>query len=112
LFNAFLGPEASPLNRAERLSEAVAGLVLDRSVSSDERARKDQLSSDQQEHRSPIICRKVDAKSGDEAKLAGSIKATSRQRAKGEYLQIEPEELEAIAIESKRTMDIDGFVPP
>jgi non-homologous end joining protein Ku len=39
-------------------------------------------------------------------------KANSRQRAKGEYLQIEPEELEAIAIESKRTMGIDGFVPP
>jgi DNA end-binding protein Ku len=32
------------------------------------------------------------------------------QVGKGEYLQIEPEELEAIAIESKRTIDIDEFV--
>ena len=30
---------------------------------------------------------------------------------KGEYLQLEPEELEAIAIESKRTIEIDEFVP-
>ena len=30
---------------------------------------------------------------------------------KGEYLEIEPEELEAIAIESKRTIEIDEFVP-
>jgi DNA end-binding protein Ku len=30
---------------------------------------------------------------------------------KGEYLEIAPEELEAIAIESKRTIEIDEFVP-
>ena len=30
---------------------------------------------------------------------------------KGEYLQLDPEELEAIAIESKRTIEIDEFVP-
>ena len=30
---------------------------------------------------------------------------------KGQYLQLEPEELEAIAIESKRTIEIDEFVP-
>ena len=30
---------------------------------------------------------------------------------KGEYLELEPEELEAIAIESKRTIEIDEFVP-
>ena len=30
---------------------------------------------------------------------------------KGQYIQIEPEELDAIAIESKRTIEIDGFVP-
>ena len=33
------------------------------------------------------------------------------QVGKGEYLELEPEELEAIAIESKRTIDIDEFVP-
>ena len=29
----------------------------------------------------------------------------------GEYFQLEPEELEAIAIESKRIIEIDEFVP-
>jgi DNA end-binding protein Ku len=33
------------------------------------------------------------------------------QVGKGEYLEIEPDELEAIAIESKRTIEIDEFVP-
>ena len=28
-----------------------------------------------------------------------------------QYIEIEPEELEAIAIESKRTIEIDEFVP-
>ena len=30
---------------------------------------------------------------------------------KGEYIEIDPEELEAIALESKRIIDIDEFVP-
>ena len=30
---------------------------------------------------------------------------------KGEYIELDPEELEAVAIESKRTIDIDEFVP-
>jgi Ku70/Ku80 beta-barrel domain len=30
---------------------------------------------------------------------------------KGEYLELDPEELEAVAIESKRVIDIDEFVP-
>jgi Ku70/Ku80 beta-barrel domain len=30
---------------------------------------------------------------------------------KGEYVELDPEELEAVAIESKRTIEIDEFVP-
>ena len=30
---------------------------------------------------------------------------------KGQYIEINPEELEAIALESKRTIEIDEFVP-
>ena len=56
-----------------------------------------------------IKYQKVDAESGDEVESADIIKGY--QVGKGEYLQIEPEELEAIAIESKRTIDIDEFVP-
>jgi DNA end-binding protein Ku len=30
---------------------------------------------------------------------------------KGEYIEVDPEELEAVALESKRTIEIDEFVP-
>jgi DNA end-binding protein Ku len=56
-----------------------------------------------------IKYRKVDAETGDEVESPDIIKGY--QVGKGEYLQLEPEELEAIAIESKRTIEIDEFVP-
>jgi DNA end-binding protein Ku len=56
-----------------------------------------------------IKYRKVDAETGDEVESSDIIKGY--QVGKGEYLQLEPEELEAIAIESKRTIEIDEFVP-
>src|SRR5499425_3487123 len=56
-----------------------------------------------------IRYRKVDAESGDEVDSADIIKGY--EVGKGEYIEIEPEELEAIAIESKRTIEIDEFVP-
>src|SRR6187551_3118224 len=56
-----------------------------------------------------IKYRKVDAGTGDEVEATDIIKGY--EVGKGEYLEIEPEELEAIAIESKRTIDIDEFVP-
>ena len=31
--------------------------------------------------------------------------------ARGEYIELDPEELEAVALESKRTIEIDEFVP-
>jgi DNA end-binding protein Ku len=56
-----------------------------------------------------IKYRKVDADTGDEVESADIIKGY--EVGKGEYLELEPEELEAIAIESKRTIEIDEFVP-
>jgi DNA end-binding protein Ku len=56
-----------------------------------------------------IKYRKVDADTGDEVESTDIIKGY--QVGKGEYLELDPEELEAIAIESKRTIDIDEFVP-
>ena len=56
-----------------------------------------------------IKYRKVDAETGDEVESADIIKGY--EVGKGQYLQLEPEELEAIAIESKRTIEIDEFVP-
>jgi Ku protein len=56
-----------------------------------------------------IKYRKVDAETGDEVDSADIIKGY--QVGKGEYIEVEPEELEAIAIESTRTIEIDEFVP-
>jgi DNA end-binding protein Ku len=56
-----------------------------------------------------IKYRKVDADTGEDVEASDIVKGY--QVGKGEYLEVEPEELEAIAIESKRTIDIDQFVP-
>src|SRR5215510_5676601 len=56
-----------------------------------------------------IRYRKVDAETGEEVDSSDIVKGY--EVGKGEYLEIEPEELEAIAIESKRTIEIDEFVP-
>jgi DNA end-binding protein Ku len=56
-----------------------------------------------------IRYRKVDAETEEEVDSADIIKGY--EVGKGQYFEIEPEELEAIAIESKRTIEIDEFVP-
>jgi DNA end-binding protein Ku len=56
-----------------------------------------------------IRYRKVDAETGDEVDNADIVKGY--EVAKGEYIELEPDELEAVAIESKRIIDIEEFVP-
>src|ERR1700686_960360 len=56
-----------------------------------------------------IRYRKVDAETGDEVESADIIKGFEVN--KGEYIELDPDELEAVAIESKRTIEIDKFVP-
>jgi DNA end-binding protein Ku len=56
-----------------------------------------------------IRYRKVDAETGDEVQSADIIKGY--EVSKGEYIELDPEELEAIALESKRTIEIEQFVP-
>jgi DNA end-binding protein Ku len=56
-----------------------------------------------------IRYRKVDAETGDDVEQLNIIKGY--EVAKGQYIELAPEELEAVAIESKRTIDIDEFVP-
>jgi DNA end-binding protein Ku len=51
----------------------------------------------------------VDAQTGEEVASDNIIKGY--EVGKGEYIELEPEELEAVAIESKRTIEIDQFVP-
>jgi DNA end-binding protein Ku len=56
-----------------------------------------------------IKYRKIDVETGDEVESSDIIKGY--EVGKGQYLELDPEELEAVAIESKRTIDIDEFVP-
>jgi DNA end-binding protein Ku len=56
-----------------------------------------------------IRYKKVDADTGDEVENSDIVKGY--EIAKGEYIELEPEELEAVALESKRVIEIDEFVP-
>ncbi len=55
-----------------------------------------------------IRYKKVDAETGHEVESENIIKGY--ETTKGEYVELDPEELEAVAIESKRTIEIDEFV--
>jgi DNA end-binding protein Ku len=56
-----------------------------------------------------IKYRKVDAETEDDVDASDIVKGY--EVGKGEYIELEPEELEAVAIESTRTIEIDEFVP-
>ena len=56
-----------------------------------------------------IQYKKVDAETGREVERDDIIRGY--EKSKGEYIPVEPEELEAVAIESKRVIEIDEFVP-
>ena len=53
--------------------------------------------------------RKVDADTGEEVDQADIVKGY--EVAKGEYIELDPEELEAVALESKHAIEIEEFVP-
>jgi DNA end-binding protein Ku len=53
--------------------------------------------------------RKVDEQTGDEVEQADIIKGYEVE--KGQYIELTSDELEAVAIESRRTIEIDEFVP-
>ena len=56
-----------------------------------------------------IRYRKVDAETGDEVEQSNIIKGY--EVSKGDYIELDPEELEAVPIKSKHTIEIDEFVP-
>ena len=56
-----------------------------------------------------IRYRKVDAETGDEVSQDDIIKGY--EVSKGEYIELDPEEFEAVAIHSKHTLEIEEFVP-
>jgi DNA end-binding protein Ku len=56
-----------------------------------------------------IKYRKVDAETDEDVDTSDIVKGY--EVGKGEYIELEPEELEAVAVESTRTLEIDQFVP-
>ncbi len=56
-----------------------------------------------------IRYRKVDAETGDDVEQADIVKGYEVE--KGQYIELDPEELQAVAIQSTRTIEIDRFVP-
>jgi DNA end-binding protein Ku len=56
-----------------------------------------------------IRYRKVDAETDEEVEAADIVKGY--EVGKGEHIEVTPEELEAVAIESRRIIDISQFVP-
>ena len=56
-----------------------------------------------------IRYKKVDEDTGREVDNADIVKGY--EVSKGEYIEVEPEDLEAVEIESKRVIDIEQFVP-
>ena len=54
-----------------------------------------------------IQYKKVDSDTGREVERDNIIKAYEKN--KGDYILVQPEELEAVAIESKRTIEIDSL---
>jgi non-homologous end joining protein Ku len=89
----------------EGFSAAVAGDVSDRAFSSDIRIRKDQFQSDQQQDRHRIRYQKVDAESGEEVPSEDIIKGYKVDTDR--YLEVTKDEIENIALESTRTIEID-----
>jgi DNA end-binding protein Ku len=56
-----------------------------------------------------IRYKKVDAETGHEVEQDDIVKGY--EASKGHYIELEPEELDAVALESTRTIDIEQFVP-
>ena len=52
---------------------------------------------------------KVEADTGDEVESSDIIKGY--EVSKGDYLELDPEEIEVVALDSTRTIEIDEFVP-
>ena len=89
-----------------RLSLVSCPVALYPATSESEKIRFHQINS-KTGHR--IRYRKVDDETGHDVDSEDIIKGY--QVAKGEYIEVTDEELEAVALESKRTIEIDEFVP-
>ena len=89
-----------------RLSLVSCPIALYPATTESEKVRFNQLN---QNTGNRIRYTKVDAETGEEVDSEDIIKGY--QVSKGNYIEITDEDLEAVAVESTRTIDIDQFVP-
>jgi DNA end-binding protein Ku len=90
-----------------KLSLVSCPIALYPATSEREKIRFNQLNKETGKR---IRYRKVDAETGEDVEQANIIKGY--EVAKDQYVELEPDELEAVAIESiKRTIDIEQLVP-
>jgi DNA end-binding protein Ku len=89
-----------------RLSLVSCPIALYPATSESEKIRFNQINKNTGNR---IRYTKVDAETGDEVDSEDIIKGY--QVSKGHYIEITDEDLEAVAVESTRTIDIDQFVP-
>ncbi len=89
-----------------RLSLVSCPIAVYPATSESEKIRFNQLNKNTGNR---IRLQKVDAETGEEVESEDIIKGY--QVSKGQYLEITDEDLEAVAVESTRTIDIDQFVP-
>ena len=89
-----------------RLSLVSCPIQLFPAASEREKVRFHQLN---RETGNRIRYMKVDAESGDEVAADDIVKGY--EVSKGNYIEMEPDELDAVEIESTRMIDIDQFVP-
>src|SRR5947208_4220563 len=89
-----------------RLSLVSCPIAMYPASSEREKVRFHQINSDTGNR---VRLRRVDEETGDEVPYEKIVKGY--EFGKGQYIIINDEELEAIALESTRTIDIDQFVP-
>jgi DNA end-binding protein Ku len=89
-----------------RLSLVSCPIALYPATSESEKVRFNQLNKNTGNR---IRYSKVDAETGEEVDSEDIIKGY--QGSKGQFVEITDEDLEAVAVESSRTIDIDQFVP-
>jgi DNA end-binding protein Ku len=89
-----------------RLSLVSCPIALYPATSESEKVRFNQLNKNTGNR---IRYSKVDAETGEEVESEDIIKGY--QVSKGQYIEITDEDLEAVAVDSTRTIDIDQFVP-
>lgn len=104
-----IGGRHGPASLLERLSQTLARHLSGADDAGDLRKREDPLSYPQSPDPNRVVSHYVDSVTGKEVKEEDEVKGY--QRGEHEYVILEDEELENVALESTKTIDISTFTP-